>query len=121
MPKIRSNFGVEKCKNRTAADGPHDEREMPACVFRLVNTEVKSTSAFSKNCTSIAVFLRLWCQVLHVFSEKMCLKSCQKQASNFKLKKGQKRAQKDHKMRPKLSPIPTKTDQRFGALSGLVN
>ena len=37
-----------KCKNRTAADGPHDKREMPACAFRLVNTEVKPTSAFSK-------------------------------------------------------------------------
>merc|ERR1712110_1399607 len=52
--KIRSNFGVEKCKNRTAADGPHDKREMPACVSRSVNTEVKSTSAVSKH---VHVFL----------------------------------------------------------------
>ena len=59
--KIQSNFGVEKCKNQTAADGPHDKREMPACAFRLVNTEVKSTSACSKKCVRIIVFFRLKC------------------------------------------------------------
>ena len=36
--KIPSKFGVEKCKIRTVADGPHDKHEMPACAFRLVNT-----------------------------------------------------------------------------------
>ena len=70
--EIQSKFGVEKCKNQTTADGPHDKREMPACAFRLVNTEVKSTSAFSKKCARSVVFVRLRCQILQVFSYKMC-------------------------------------------------
>ena len=72
---IRLNFGVENCKIRTAADGPHDKRKMPAWAFRLVNTEVISASAVSKKCARIIAFVRLRCSFLHVFNDNMCLKS----------------------------------------------
>ena len=47
MIKIRSKFGVESCKIRAAAEREHDAPEIPAHAFRLVNTSVFSTSAFS--------------------------------------------------------------------------
>ena len=77
---IQSKFGVKKCENRTAADGPHDKREMPACAFRSVNTEVKSTSAFSENVHvyRIPVFIRLRCQMFNVFKVQKVAKNMPK-------------------------------------------
>ena len=121
MLKIPLKFGVEKCKIRTVADGPHDKHEMPACAFRLVNTEVKSTSAVSKN---VHVFLFSF-----VYGVRFCtffgtnyVKNMTKTSFGFHVKKeGQNEPKKHPKMRPNLSLISTKTEARFGFRSGLVN
>ena len=113
MIKIPSKFGVEKCKIRTAADGPHDKHEMPACAFRLVNTEVKSTSAVSKN---VHVFLFSF-----VYGVRFCTffgTNYVKKHDKNKLriscqKKCQNEPKKDPKMRLNLRLISTKTDHAF--------
>ena len=113
MIKIQSKSGVETCKIRTAADGPHDKHEMPACAFRLVNTEVKSTSAVSKN---VHVFLFSF-----VYGVRFCMffgTNYVKKHDKNKLriscqKKGQNEPKKDPKMRLNLRLISTKTDHVF--------
>ena len=101
--KIPSKFGVEKCKNQTTADGPHDKREMPACAFRLVNTEVKPTSAFPEICTRIPVFIRLGCQIFNVFKVQNVAKNMTK--TSFELT-AEKRTKNEPKRTPKRDPHP---------------
>ena len=88
--QIQSKFGVGKCKNRTAADGPHDKREMPACAFRSVSTEVKSTSACSKNVHEFLFSFVYGVRFCTFLGYKMCPKTCKKQASDFRSKNGPK-------------------------------
>ena len=76
MIKIRSNFGVEKCKIQTAAERGHDAPEMPAHAFRLVNTSVFSTSSFSMMLKTTDEFVSVGYHILNIFVFKMCLKTC---------------------------------------------
>ena len=115
MIKIPSNIGVETCKIRTAADGPHDKHEMPACAFRLVNTEVKSTSAVSKNVHVFLFSFVYGVRFCTFLGYKRCPKTCQKQASNFKQKKVPKTSPKAPQKETLIPEKPESDEERKAA------
>ena len=61
---------MEKCKIRAAAEREHDAPEIPAHAFRLVNTSVFSTSAFSIRCLKTNEFVSFGYYFQAFFMEK---------------------------------------------------
>ena len=106
----------KQCKHRTAADGPHDKREMPACAVRSVNTEVKSTSTVSKNVHEFLCSFVYGVRFCTFLGYKRCPKTCQKQASNFKQKKVPKTSPKGPQKETLIPDKPESDEKRKAAL-----
>ena len=109
--KIKSKFGVDKCKFRTAAERQHNAPEMPAHAFRLVNTSVFSTSSFSVVLKKTHECVSGGYHFLNIFVLKMCLKLCLKQLRFSTPKKDQKRTKTEPKSYPENSPKTPRTFQ----------
>ena len=82
---------MKKCKIRTAAEREHDAPEMPAHAFRLVNTSVFSTSAFSMMLKKACDFVScgIICQTC------VCAKTLQKTREKLLLMSTLKNVQKN--------------------------
>ena len=91
---------MEKCTIQTAAEREHDAPEIPAHAFRLVNTGVFSTSAFSMMLKKTHDFVNLGYDILSIFWWKMCLKH----DKNSLEIQPEKRSKKEPKKVPKMTP-----------------